>query len=92
MCGLVYERRPGDTWLYVVAGDRVPIAILVVLVYFDLFRRYSAFRLGLFAAIGVLLVATARARWGVGIALHYLTRRFWPDPDDPIPPPVDSGA
>jgi uncharacterized protein (DUF983 family) len=90
-CGLVYERRPGDTWLYVVAGDRVPIAVLVVLVYFDLFRSYSALRLGLLAAVGALLVTTARGRWGVGIALHYVVRRFWPDPDDPVPPAGPDG-
>lgn len=75
-------------------GDRIPIAILVVLVYFDLFRSHSALRLGLFAATGGLLVATARGRWGVGVALHYLVRRFWPDPDDPVPSdgPADGAA
>jgi hypothetical protein len=68
-----------------VVGDRVPIALLVALIYFDLFRSYSTFRLGLLGAVGLLLVVTARPRWGVGIALHYLVRRFWPDPDDPVP-------
>ena len=24
---------------------------------------------------------------GAGIALHYLSRAYWPDPADPIPPP-----
>jgi hypothetical protein len=32
-----------------------------------------------------LLVLTAPNRWGVGIALHYLSRVIWPDPGDPIP-------
>ncbi len=82
----MYERRSGDTWLYVVVGDRIPVALLVVLIYFDLFRAYSTLRLGVFAVIAVALVASARQRWGVGVALHYLVRRFWPDPDDPVPP------
>ena len=72
--------------MYVVVGDRIPIALLIVLVYFDLFRAYSAVRLGILMAIAVALVATARHRWGVGVALHYLVRRFWPEPDDPVPP------
>ena len=38
------------------------------------------------AALGVLLVWTAPNRWGVGIALHYLSRVMWPDPEDPVPP------
>ena len=37
-------------------------------------------------AFGGLLVWTAPNRWGVGIALHYLSRVYWPDPADPIPP------
>jgi len=37
------------------------------------------------AVLGVLVVWTAPNRWGIGIALHYLSRVFWPDPSDPIP-------
>jgi hypothetical protein len=81
----VYERNPGDTWLYVVVGDRIPVAILVVLVYFDVLRSYSVLRLALLGGTALLLVATARQRWGMGVALHYLVRRFWPDADDPVP-------
>ena len=33
----------------------------------------------------VIIVWTAPNRWGLGIALHYLSRRKFPDPDDPIP-------
>ena len=45
-----------------------------------------------FLVLGALLIWTAPNRWGVGIALHYLSRVFWPDPEDPVPPrtgPVD---
>ena len=37
------------------------------------------------AVMGGLLVWTSPNRWGVGIALHYLSRVFWPDPADPVP-------
>ena len=51
--------------------------------------RLSHRRLGLtmLAVFGVLLVRTAPNRWGAGIALHYWSRVYWPDPADPIPPP-----
>ena len=41
--------------------------------------------LGICAVLGVVLVWTAPNHWGVGIALHYLSRVFWPDPEDPVP-------
>ena len=85
-CGLVFERNPGDTWAFTVIGDRLPIAAIIVVVYFGLVRRSFALGLAVIALLGVLIVWTAPNRWGVGIALHYLSRRKWPDPADPIPP------
>ena len=46
---------------------------------------------GTFAFVSILallfaaFVWTSPNRWGLAIALHYLSRRFWPDPADPIP-------
>jgi hypothetical protein len=37
--------------------------------------------------LAALVIWTAPNRWGAGIALHYLSRVYWPDPADPIPPP-----
>ena len=86
-CGLVYERNPGDTWGWVIIGDRIPIALGIIIVYF---RVGAAFGLvPLIVAFTVLIVAlvwTAPNRWGLGIALHYLARSRWPDPSDPLPP------
>jgi hypothetical protein len=31
------------------------------------------------------MIATVPQRLGFVVALHYLSRRYWPDPDDPIP-------
>jgi hypothetical protein len=50
-------------------------------------RRSDVLGLITFAILGVLLVVTAPNRWGIGIALHYLSRSIWPDPDDPVPLP-----
>lgn len=85
-CGLVYERNAGDTWFFTILGDRLPVAVGIVLVYFGIARSHRALGVVAFAVLIALLVWTSPNRWGVGIALHYLSRRFWPDPADPIPP------
>ena len=64
LCGLIYERNPGDTWAFTVIGDRIPVGASIVLIYFGVFR----------------------ANPPLGIALHYLSRIYGPDPADPVPP------
>ena len=86
VCGLVYERNPGDTWAFTIIGDRLPIAAIIVAVYFGLVRSHLVVGLLVIAVLGVIIVVTAPNRWGAGIALHYLSRVYWPDPADPIPP------
>ena len=86
VCGLVYERNPGDTWAFTVIGDRLPIAATIAIIYFGVVRAHRALGLTMLVLLGLVLVATAPNRWGAGIALHYLSRVLWPDPDDPIPP------
>src|SRR5262245_53776500 len=85
-CGLVFERNPGDTWAFTIIGDRLPIGLLIALVYFGIFRSNRTLGMMAFAIIGVLFVWSSPNRWGVGIALHYLSRLYWPDPADPVPP------
>jgi hypothetical protein len=84
-CGLVYERNPGDTWAFTIVGDRLPVAALIVLLYFGVRRLPTVVVVGLFAAVATMLIATSPNRWGAGIALHYLSRVYWPDPADPVP-------
>ena len=81
----MFERNAGDTWFFTIIGDRLPVAIGVVLVYFGIARSHRAAGAVAFAALIALLVWTSPNRWGAGIALHYLSRVFWPDPADPIP-------
>ena len=85
VCGLVYERNPGDTWAFTIIGDRLPIAAIIALIYFGIGRSRPLLGFGAIALLGVVLVWTAPNRWGAGIALHYLSRVFWPDPADPVP-------
>ena len=81
----MYERNPGDTWAFTTIGDRLPIAAIIVVIYFGLVRRHLVLGVIVIAVLGAVLVWTAPNRWGVGIALHYLSRAWWPDPEDPIP-------
>ena len=85
-CGLVFERNPGDTWAFTIIGDRIPIAIIIALIYFGFGRSHRVLGLFVIGMLGVLLIVTAPNRWGIGIALHYLSRLVWPDPADPVPP------
>jgi uncharacterized protein (DUF983 family) len=86
VCGLVYERNPGDTWAFTIIGDRLPIAAIIALIYFTYGSTHYVLLLLTILILGVLLVWTAPNRWGAGIALHYLSRVMFPDPQDPVPP------
>ena len=86
-CGLVFVRNPGDTWAFTIIGDRLPIGAIIVLIYFGVVRSHPVVGLTMMVVFVALLVWTAPNRWGVGIALHYLSRVYWPEAADPIPPP-----
>ena len=89
-CGLVFEANPGDTWAYNMITGRLPVGVMILLIYF---RVGSSPGLGL-TILGLLLalvIWTTPNRWGAGIALHYLVRLHWPDPADQIPPPHVTG-
>jgi uncharacterized protein (DUF983 family) len=86
-CGLVYQRNHGDTWLFWIIGDRIPIGLGIVALYFG-FRPKTVMGFVLFfAAMVVPLIATMPRRQGLGIALNYLSRIYLPDPSDELPPP-----
>ena len=86
VCGLVYVRNPGDTWAFTIIGDRLPLAGIIALIYFGVGRTHRELGLTLIALVAVVGLWTTHNRWGAGIALHYLSRVYWPDPADPIPP------
>ena len=86
VCGLVFTRNPGDTWAFTIIGDRLPIGVIIVIIYFGVVRSHRLLGLTMMVVLTALLAWTSPNRWGVGIALHYLSRVYWPDPADPIPP------
>src|SRR5262245_3821463 len=82
-CGLVFVPNPGDTWAFTILGDRLPIAVIIALIYFGVVRTHPALGLTILVVLAAVAVWTTPNRWGVGIALHYLSRVWWPDPSDP---------
>jgi hypothetical protein len=61
------------------------VAASVALVYFGVFRADPMIGSVALVLLAIAVIATAPNRWGVGIALHYLSRSWFPDPADPIP-------
>jgi len=86
VCGLLFARNPGDTWAFTIIGDRVPLAVMIVLIYFGVIRSHPRVGVTMLVGLTTLAIWTTPNRWGAGIALHYLSRVYWPDPADPVPP------
>jgi uncharacterized protein (DUF983 family) len=91
-CGLVFTRNPGDTWAFTIIGDRLPLGAMIALIYFGVVRSHRVLGVAMLVALAALAIVTAHNRWGAGIALHYVSRVFWPDSADPIPPPRPTGS
>ena len=91
ICGLVFVPSPGDTWAFTIIGDRLPLGAMIALIYFGVVRSYPTLGVTMLAVVLALAVWTSPNRWGAGIALHYLSRRYWPDPADPLPPLPPTG-
>lgn len=90
VCGLRFLRNQGDTWLYWIVMDRIPIAVgLILIVFFGLHTPTWPQALLFFAAMVAPLVATMPQRQGIAVALNYLSRVWFPDPSDDLPPPRD---
>ena len=62
------------------------LAAMIIVIYFGVVRSHRVLGMTLLVILTVLVIWTAPNRWGVGIALHYLSRVYWPDPADPVPP------
>ena len=92
ICGLVFTPNPGDTWAFTIIGDRLPLGAMIALIYFGVVRSHPMLGVTMLVALAALAIVTAHNRWGAGIALHYLSRVFWPDPTDPLPPPHPTGT
>jgi len=83
-CNLLYQRDRGDTWMFMIITDRIPILFGIAGVYFGVQPQTWLGIAGLFAVLAVPVVATLPHRQGMAIALDYLTRVYMRDPSDEI--------
>ena len=71
-CDLVYQRDRGDTWLFMIITDRIPILFGIAAVYFG-FRPVTPLAIAaFFLAVAIPLIATLRERQGMALALDYI--------------------
>jgi uncharacterized protein (DUF983 family) len=71
-CDLQYQRDRGDTWLFMIITDRIPILFGIAAVYFG-FRPVPPLAIGaFFLAVAAPVIATIRERQGLALALDYL--------------------
>lgn len=85
VCGYVYLRNAGDTWLFWIIGDRIPLLIAIVLIYFGFVPRGWWMSSAAVLAIVIPLVVSMPYRQGLAIAINYLSRVYMPDRPGDIP-------
>ena len=73
-CGLLYQPDPGDTWMFLLITDRIPLLFGIAVVYFGFQMATWVAPTAFFFAMAVPLIATVRQRQGMAIALDYLVR------------------
>jgi uncharacterized protein DUF983 len=89
-CGLFFERDRGDSWGFLILTDRIPLLIAIAaIVFFGVRVTGFVSAVVFFALTAGPIIATMPRRQGVGIALAYVSRVRWQDPDDPMPPFIE---
>jgi uncharacterized protein (DUF983 family) len=83
-CDLLFQRNYGDTWIFVILMDRIPILAGIIAVYFGYKSTSPWMATAFFAALALPLLLTMRERQGIALALDYLARVHFPDPSDEI--------
>src|SRR4029450_2466595 len=58
VCGLVFARNPGDTWAFAIIGDRLPLAVMIVLIYLGVLRSRQGVGLTVLVGLAALGIWT----------------------------------
>ena len=83
-CNLLFQRNYGDTWMFMMITDRIPMLFGIAALYFGLVATSWTGAAILFVAVAVPMLATIRQRQGLALALDYLSRVHFRDPSDEI--------
>lgn len=76
-CGLVYQRDYGDTWLFIIITDRIPMLFGIAALYFGFRAESWLSNVLFFLALALPIVGTIRQRVGLALALDFLSRRWF---------------
>lgn len=83
-CNLLYLRDYGDTWMFMIITDRIPILFGIAAVYFGFRPQGWPMVITFFSLLAVPILATLRERQGLALALDYLFRAYMRDPADDV--------
>ena len=83
-CQLQFERDAGDTWMFTIITDRIPILFGIAALYFGFRTTNWMIATVFFAVLIAPILLTIRERQGLALALSYLSRVYMPDPSDEV--------
>jgi uncharacterized protein (DUF983 family) len=83
-CNLLYQRNQGDTWMFIIITDRIPILFGVAALYFGFRPSGWPMVVAFLCALAIPVIATMPHRMGLALSLDYLSRVYLPDPSDEI--------
>jgi uncharacterized protein (DUF983 family) len=83
-CDLLLQRNYGDTWIFMMITDRIPMLFGIAALYFGFVATSWTGAAILFVALAAPMLATIRERQGLALALDYLSRVYLRDPSDEI--------
>lgn len=83
-CHLLYQRDYGDTWMFMIITDRIPILFGIALVFFGFRANSYLTGAAFFLILSTALLATLPQRQGLALALDYLLRVRLGDSSDEI--------
>src|SRR5205809_4831650 len=66
-CGLVYQRNHGDTWMFMIMTDRIPLLFGIAALYFGFVATTWVGTTILFFSVAIPLFVTLRPRQGVAL-------------------------
>jgi uncharacterized protein (DUF983 family) len=83
-CRLLLQHNYGDTWMFMMITDRIPMLFGIAALYFGFVATSWTGAAILFVAVATPMLATIRERQGLALALDYLSRVYFRDPSDEI--------
>jgi uncharacterized protein (DUF983 family) len=79
-CDLLLQRDRGDLWMFMIITDRIPVMLLIIVLYFGFRPSTASASIVLFIIAALPVIATIRERQGLALAIDYLVRVRSGDP------------